>query len=811
MQSAYPPFTPVIQSTLITSATMPRTSPLVGLSAAKRWVVCATMLSKCTGYRRTCHPAHAHVVLFLCLLGITPPKPLLSPGPRYTYLYPLFPYHPCCVQNSQARLLRRHTALRGTRPVDPATGLPLAPLDEGGIAAQQAFMGPRALPWCSNCTWRATPETNVPPGTVPQSAYSSCPLCGGRLRYRPPASLDAETHLVSDVDMLVSFSQTSNSARSALIREFVAFLSRRYRIPEKPPASRCVPPGTPWLQPSSPPHTETDRPEWELAVLTSACPRDVAEFLMTKNATGQTQVHNPGCRAAAMGTFARGTSPCSCPYMQSAATLDRNVALLRGAFNRAGISSPWNELVHHGNPVNSALVRGVLEGLQHFQAERGVRPKRAPLINQNYTLRLLRGVVGAARDCLRTPRRDAWLDASRHLRFALLLSCMWYLGLRFKDALRLEHAAFHLPQGFPDSTYGLGDLSLYLPELSSSQPSRPQDTGGRAAANAQPPGLSSFERVFAFRPQGFCPPAGFESMGMVTLSRTKTRKTPKHLCDVYFPPAPMTRLASLPLEGAPYTRATGASAPGKPYDVTVDGTPSPSPLTPLSPSREMLTPELLSPPAVWKALARTLLALSPAGTPALQQARPATPGSSRSRMASSPPTGTGQPPPGLVAPPVFHDPFHGEAGGRGSPLLTAAKATTLLRGWCGSLGLQTCTLHSFHASASQYAAADPLGTSVAGATEAEPLPAPNTRAALSPADTGTAPALPSAPASRHPGTSPGATQRALLAMHWSPGTQRYYHSPKRRSAPLGPDPRTAGPSAPFVPVIRPQGPESHKE
>lgn len=397
-------------------------------------------------------------------------------------------------------------------------------------------------------------------------------------------------------------------------------------------------------------------PDRELALrLLQATPQQVVHFLWSRNTTGRTLLHGVDC-AFQDESAATPRRQCACPAVQSIATLDRNIGLLRGYYRDIGVGSRWDPLSATGNPVASAPVSQLLAGARLLFAQRSVSRTRAPLLTQRYVDTLLSAVLASA--SASWARSDGPSTVSL-LRFALLLSSMWSLGVRFEGAVRLRNADFSVPDGFP---------TVF----------RVHDTQAPGARESVPDEVGQFP-----------------TQPSVFLSISKTRRSPEQSVTIYFPPPPMG------------PRPRGA---------------------------QEFPPELLSPPVIWATLrgvAESLGLVFAAGAPVV----PAPPAARASRVPLS----------SLVS----------------SVPIPAPKALALLREWTSRLGLGPCNLHSFHASASLFAAPDSLRVGSSGAFGARVDPDPAVAAASS------------APL----GYGHQGSQRSLLAMHWTQGTQQRYHGP----------------------------------
>jgi hypothetical protein len=174
--------------------------------------------------------------------------------------------------------------------------------------------------------------------------------------------------------------------------------------------------------------------------LYDATPRDVVYYLLSKDATGRTVVHEPGCSIARLPTLmSRRSAPlCDCPIAAGAYSTEVTRGSLQAVFREAGLAAPWNPAACTGNPADSMFVNQFVRRNLRYQATAGVHANQAPLIG-HCVFSALMDTVLAQGDGITTlsgmGKRRRMLIV---LQDALCFSLLWYSGLRGKDALRLQ-------------------------------------------------------------------------------------------------------------------------------------------------------------------------------------------------------------------------------------------------------------------------------------------------------------------------------------------------------------------------------------
>jgi hypothetical protein len=162
-------------------------------------------------------------------------------------------------------------------------------------------------------------------------------------------------------------------------------------------------------------------------------PTDVIKFLMSKDSSGHTVVHQPACPFWAISTDARRVL-CQCPKRAGAVSLRSTRGLLQGAFRNLGLATEWSPLTGTGNPVNSAEVLRFENLNLRQQALAGVTPRQSPLFREEVYVHLMKGQLALWRAAW---RRKAWKVALLAARDAFFYALLWYSGMRATDVLRV--------------------------------------------------------------------------------------------------------------------------------------------------------------------------------------------------------------------------------------------------------------------------------------------------------------------------------------------------------------------------------------
>lgn len=166
-----------------------------------------------------------------------------------------------------------------------------------------------------------------------------------------------------------------------------------------------------------------------------ATPRDVVQFLMSRDARGLIIVHKASCPYWSFGA-ARTQRRCNCPGGAAASSVHTNIGLLRGAFRDVGITTRWSPATATGNPATAPEVK-IFEDLSlREQAAGGVVTRRAPLMAVEVAYRVIDVAVAQGASAAARGNHAA---AVSYARDAFMYSLLWYSGLRLKDLLRVLH------------------------------------------------------------------------------------------------------------------------------------------------------------------------------------------------------------------------------------------------------------------------------------------------------------------------------------------------------------------------------------
>ena len=107
--------------------------------------------------------------------------------------------------------------------------------------------------------------------------------------------------------------------------------------------------------------------------LSSASPGDIQKFLVWKDKSGRTKVHQMSCPQAGQTR----PSSCSCPTRLAAGTVDSLLGKLRAIFAEAGLGGEWDDRLGIGNPVSHPSIKNYLKLIKEEQAKARVCPKKA--------------------------------------------------------------------------------------------------------------------------------------------------------------------------------------------------------------------------------------------------------------------------------------------------------------------------------------------------------------------------------------------------------------------------------------------------
>lgn len=107
--------------------------------------------------------------------------------------------------------------------------------------------------------------------------------------------------------------------------------------------------------------------------LQSATPGDILKFLVWKDKTGRTKVHQIQCSRSNSDR----TPSCPCPTRLAAGTVDSMIGKLRAIFANAGLGGEWDDRLGIGNPVSHPSIKQYLRCIKEEQAKARSRPKKA--------------------------------------------------------------------------------------------------------------------------------------------------------------------------------------------------------------------------------------------------------------------------------------------------------------------------------------------------------------------------------------------------------------------------------------------------
>ena len=107
--------------------------------------------------------------------------------------------------------------------------------------------------------------------------------------------------------------------------------------------------------------------------LLTATPRDLTRFLVFKDKSGKTQVHQNACRFLGQ----RGIHTCGCPTRLSFKTVDSYIGKLRSIFVAIGRGGEWDKRLGLGNPAADKSVKDYLRMVSSEQLQARVTPKQA--------------------------------------------------------------------------------------------------------------------------------------------------------------------------------------------------------------------------------------------------------------------------------------------------------------------------------------------------------------------------------------------------------------------------------------------------
>ena len=118
--------------------------------------------------------------------------------------------------------------------------------------------------------------------------------------------------------------------------------------------------------------------------LSSASPADILKFLVWKDKSGRTKVHQMSCLQASQTR----PSSCGCPSRLAAGTVDSLLGKLRAIFSEAELGGEWDDKLRIGNPVFHPSIKNYLKLIKEEQAKARICPKKAvPLFLEKLQMR----------------------------------------------------------------------------------------------------------------------------------------------------------------------------------------------------------------------------------------------------------------------------------------------------------------------------------------------------------------------------------------------------------------------------------------
>lgn len=108
-------------------------------------------------------------------------------------------------------------------------------------------------------------------------------------------------------------------------------------------------------------------------LLPSASSSDILKFLVWKDRSGRTKVHQTSCPELGK----HKASSCDCPSRLSAGTVENLIGKLRAIFIEAGLGGEWDDRLGIGNPVSHPSIKSYLRSIKEEQAQARVRPRKS--------------------------------------------------------------------------------------------------------------------------------------------------------------------------------------------------------------------------------------------------------------------------------------------------------------------------------------------------------------------------------------------------------------------------------------------------
>ncbi len=168
--------------------------------------------------------------------------------------------------------------------------------------------------------------------------------------------------------------------------------------------------------------------------LSDATPDLVVSFLISKDATSHTVVHQPTCPGVGTRTWAPQCPALGCAKRAAATTNQTRYGQLRGACNRAGLSDVWNPFSRTGNPCAAPEVTTYVDRMHEEQLASGTLRSKATLFDGS----VFAHIMGAVRQQYSYHVGKAnYVKAAMMAQDLLHYAIMWQTGLRNEDTINL--------------------------------------------------------------------------------------------------------------------------------------------------------------------------------------------------------------------------------------------------------------------------------------------------------------------------------------------------------------------------------------
>lgn len=173
---------------------------------------------------------------------------------------------------------------------------------------------------------------------------------------------------------------------------------------------------------------------WVEPELSDATPDLVVSFLISKDATSHTVVHQPACPGVGTRTWAAQCASLGCAKRAAATTNQTRYGQLRGACNRAGLTMTWDPSTCTGNPCAAPEVTTYVDRVHTEQLASGTLRTKATLFDSS----VFTHIMGTVRQQLsyHTGRAD-YVKAAMAAQDLLHYAIMWQTGLRNEDTINL--------------------------------------------------------------------------------------------------------------------------------------------------------------------------------------------------------------------------------------------------------------------------------------------------------------------------------------------------------------------------------------